>query len=82
MRDDLRYKKIEEQLTCKNIQIEIKKFEEKLKQEVCYDLPIAFWHRKRHEVTLPYVKDFKEKDIPTKARPIQMNQELMDICKA
>ena len=82
LKDDLRYKKVEEQLTYKVIQTEIRKFEEKLKQKVYSDLPTAFWHRKRHEVTLPYVKDFKENDIPTKARPIQMNQELMDICRA
>ena len=55
----------------------IREFEEKLKQEVCSDLPTTFWHRKRHEVALPYVKDFKEKDISTKARPIQMSQELI-----
>ena len=82
LKDDLRYTQAEEQLACKNIQAEIRKFEEKLKQEVCSDLPTAFWHRKRHVVALPYVKDFNEKDIPTKARPIQMNQELMDLCKA
>ena len=82
LKDDLRYTRVEEQLACKNIQDEIRKFEEKLKQEICSDLPTAFWHRKRHEVALPYVKDFNEKDIPTKARPIQMNHELMDICKA
>ena len=73
---------VEEQLACKNIQAEIRRFKEKLKQEVCSNLPTAFWHRKKHEVALPYVKDFKEKDIPTKARPIQMNHELMDVCKA
>ena len=63
------------------MQAAIRKFEEKLKQEVCSDLPTAFWHRRRHEVALPYVKDFQEKDIPTKARPIQMSQELMDTCR-
>ena len=82
LKDDLRYTRVEEQLACKSIQDEIRKFEEKLKQEVCSDLPTAFWHRKRHEVALPYVKDFNEKDIPTKARPIQMNHELMNVCKA
>ena len=45
LKDDLRYKKVEEQLTCKNIQTEIRKFEEKLKQEVCSDLPTAVWHK-------------------------------------
>ena len=78
LKDGLRYKKVKEQLTCKNIQVEIKKFEENLKQEVCSNLPTAFWHRKRHEVALPYVKYFQEKDIRTKARAIQMSQELMD----
>ena len=82
LKNDLKHKKIEEQLTCKIVQAEIREFEEKLKQEVCSDLPTAFWHRKRHEVALPYVKDFKEKDIPTKARPIQMSQELMEFCRA
>ena len=79
---ELSYKRIDEQLACKSYQAEIRKFEEKLKQKVCSDLPTAFWHRKRHEVALPYVKDFHEKNIPTKARPIQMSQELMDTCKA
>ena len=82
LKDDLKLKKVEEQLACKNIQAEIRKFEEKLKQEVCSNLPTAFWHRKRHQVTLLYVKDFNEKDIPTKAQPIQMSQELMNFCKA
>ena len=67
LKEDLRYMQVEEQLACKNIQAEIRKFEEKFKQEVCSDLPTAFWHRKKHEVALPYVKDFHEKDIPTKA---------------
>ena len=79
LQEEIRYKKVEDQLACKILQEEIRKFEEKLKQEVCSDLPTAFWHRKRHEVALPYVKNFNEKDIPTKARPIQMNQELMNL---
>ena len=70
LKDDLRYTRVEEQLAYKSIQEEIRKFEEKLKQEVFSNLTTAFWHRKRHEVALPYVKDFNEKDIPTKARPI------------
>ena len=80
--NELSYKRIDEQLACKSYQSDIRKFEDRLKQEVCSDLPTAFWHRKRHEVALPYVKDFHEKDIPTKARPIQMSQELMNTCRA
>ncbi|XP_075674916.1 uncharacterized protein LOC142644123 [Castanea sativa] len=36
---------------------------------------------KKHIVDLPYDKDFSEKDIPTKARPIQMNAETVEFCK-
>ena len=32
-------------------------------------------------VSLPYEKDFTEKQIPTKARPIQMNPKLLEYCK-
>ena len=32
-------------------------------------------------VSLPYEKDFSEKQIPTKARPIQMNPEILEYCK-
>ena len=49
--------------------------------DVCFDVPNAFWHRKKHIVDLPYVKDFNEKKIPIKARPIQMNAETVEFCK-
>ena len=32
-------------------------------------------------VSLPYEKYFNEKQIPTKARPIQMSPELLEYCK-
>ena len=32
-------------------------------------------------VSLPYENFFSEKQIPTKARPIQMNPELLEYCK-
>ena len=32
-------------------------------------------------VSLPYEKNFNEKQIPTKARPIQMSPELLEYCK-
>ena len=70
LKDDLRHKKIEEQLTCKTIQT---------KQEVCSNLPIAFWHRKGHKVALLYVKDFSEKDIPPWSCPafyVQKNAKI------
>ena len=42
LKDNLKHKRVEEQLACKTIQEEIRKFEEKLKQEVCSDLPQPF----------------------------------------
>ena len=32
-------------------------------------------------VSLPYEEDFNEKQIPTKARLIQINPELLEYCK-
>ena len=52
-----------------------------LTDDVCSDVPNAFCHRKKHIVDLPYVKDYDEKNIPTKARPIQMNVEAVEFCK-
>ena len=49
--------------------------------EVCSNIPNAFWHRKQHEVELPYELDFSKKNIPTKARPIQMNKKLLSYCE-
>ena len=37
--------------------------------------------KKKHIISHPYEKDFFEKNIPTKARPIQMNKELLEFCK-
>ncbi|BBG99284.1 hypothetical protein Prudu_008917 [Prunus dulcis] len=37
--------------------------------------------KKQHVVNLPYIKTFSEKNIPTKARPIQMSQQKMEFCK-
>ena len=49
--------------------------------DVCSDVSNAFWHSKKHIIDLPYVKDFDKKNIPTKARPIQMNAETVEFCK-
>ena len=49
--------------------------------EICSEFPKAFWDRKSHIIDLPYIDGFDEKDISTKARPIQMNHELMEIYK-
>ena len=52
------------------MQSKIDNFQKMLIDDVCSDVPNAFWHRKKNIVDLPYVKDFDEKNIPTKARPI------------
>jgi hypothetical protein len=77
---ELKYKKIYEQLADKLIQSKIVAFYDKIVDAVCSDLSYAFWHRKKYIVSLPYVKDFYEKRIPTKARLIQMNAKLLNLC--
>ena len=52
-----------------------------IESTICFDLPYAFWDRKKHIVDLPYEKDIREKQIPTNARPIQMNGELLQYCQ-
>ena len=59
----------------------ISDIEKIFKDKVCSDLPNAFWDRKKHVVFLPYEPGFDERNIPTKARPTQMNFELLEFCK-
>ena len=47
----------------------------------CSEIPTAFWNRKSHSVSLPYLDDFNETKIPTKARPSQMNPTLTNLCE-
>ncbi|CAL8991632.1 unnamed protein product [Prunus brigantina] len=81
LQEEAKNKRIESQLAKPSLQQQIHDFERKLVSEICYDLPTAFWHRKNHVVSLPYIKNFSEKNIPTKARPIQMSQEMVEFCK-
>jgi len=53
----------------------------KIEKEICETNPTNFWHRKKYISALPYIDNFDEKQIPTKARPIQMNQEYLDYSK-
>ncbi|KAH1148085.1 hypothetical protein GYH30_042981 [Glycine max] len=82
---------LKEEVSFNNIQIQLGKPQVKeriqsllnhIESTVCSELPHAFWDRKKHIVDLPYEKDFREKQIPTKARPIQMNEELLQYSKA
>lgn len=82
LKQDLKHKRIEEQLKDLLLQQKIKnKNPDKIESEICTNIPNAFWHRKNHVVQLPYKTNFDEKIIPTKVRPIQMNQELLEYCK-
>ena len=73
--------RIEEQLQNPSIQQKILDLEQVIKRKICSDLPNAFWERKKHIISLPYEKDFDERNILTKVRPTQMNFELLEHCK-
>ena len=81
LQEEVSYLRIEEQLRNPNIQNKILDLKQIIKSKICADLPNAFWERKQHIITLPYEKEFNEKQIPTKARPTQMNAELLEYCK-
>nr|KYP37212.1 hypothetical protein KK1_041602 [Cajanus cajan] len=63
-----------------HIQNKIKDLLLSIQNSICADIPHAFWNRKQHIVNLPYEKDLNETQIPTKARPIQMNEQLLHYC--
>ncbi|KAI8572029.1 hypothetical protein RHMOL_Rhmol01G0167300 [Rhododendron molle] len=81
LQEEINYKKIEDQLTTTFLIKQIEEFKEKLENEICAKFPSAFWHRKKHIVTLPYIKGFNESQITTKSRPIQMNPDVLKTCK-
>ena len=70
LRQEINLVRIEEQLKVEKTQDAIEKFKNKIIGEICSNIPNAFWHRKQHEVELPYEPDFSGKNIPTKAKPI------------
>ena len=76
LKQNVHFQKIDQQLKSDLIKKRNSDFQETIVKEVCYDLPNAFWRRKQHIVDLPYESGFGEKNIPTKAWPIQMNVEL------
>uniref|UniRef100_A0A0A0LU92 Peptidase A2 domain-containing protein n=1 Tax=Cucumis sativus TaxID=3659 RepID=A0A0A0LU92_CUCSA len=77
LQDDIKGCKVASAISKPLIQQKIQNFQQRLEKEVCSNLPNAFWDRKKHMVTLPYKEGFKESQIPTKARPIQMNRDLV-----
>ncbi|GAV92114.1 hypothetical protein CFOL_v3_35496, partial [Cephalotus follicularis] len=70
-------KKLEHQLQNSQIKEKI----DNIINNLCSDLPDAFWHKKRHMVPLPYEKNFTRQNISTKIKSIQMIYELMKYCE-
>lgn len=77
---EVKHKQIEN-LKFKEIHNRIKIHRENIEKDLCSSILNAFWDRKEHKISLPYVKGFDESKIPIKARPIQMNHELLEYCK-
>ncbi|PHT25467.1 hypothetical protein T459_35747 [Capsicum annuum] len=81
LKQDIHIKKIEQSLNTPEMITKITNLHKAFEKEICSEFPNAFWERKKHLVELPYIPGFDEQTIPTKARPIQMNHEMMEICK-
>ncbi|KAL3524765.1 hypothetical protein ACH5RR_013137 [Cinchona calisaya] len=81
LQEEVKSHTLEQQLQLLENQLKIQDITQKITNQICSDLPNAFWHRKQHIVELPYEKEFKEKDNPTKVRSSQMNSEMVDYCK-
>ena len=78
LKSEIIYERIVDQLTDPILNHKIKVFRQQIEIEICSNLPTAFRHRHWLIVQLSYEKDFNERQIPTKARPIQMNNELLE----
>ena len=78
LQKEIQYKNIERNLKSKQLQERIKQVQKQIEINLCSSIPNAFWNRKQHMVSLPYEKYFSEKQISTKARPVQMNSELLE----
>jgi hypothetical protein len=81
LKEDISLLNISEQLESYEVKKKIKSLEQEFITEICNDLPNAFWDRKKHVVSLPYIDDFNESQIPTRARPAQMNNDYLSLCK-
>ncbi|GAV76428.1 hypothetical protein CFOL_v3_19902, partial [Cephalotus follicularis] len=81
MKQEISNQKIEQQLQTLQIREKINSLKNNIINNLCSDLLDAFWHKKRHMVSIPYEKYFTEQNILTKARPIQMTYELTKHCK-
>lgn len=81
IKEEINIHTIEDTLKNPKLQNKIKLLQNQFSNNICNNHPNAFWDRKKHMVNLPYEETFNEKDIPTKARPCQMNSNYLEICK-
>ena len=81
LKDEINMITIEEKLENPKLKGKILMIINKFSLKICNDHPNAFWDRKKHIVSLPYEEEFSESNIPTKARPCQMNSEYLELCK-
>jgi hypothetical protein len=79
LKEEISLLSISEQLESYEVKKKIKSLEQEFTTEICNDLPNAFWDRKKHVVSLPYIDDFNESQIPTRARPAQMNNDYLSL---
>jgi hypothetical protein len=70
--------RIIDQLNQSQIQQKILKLKKEFEDQICSENPTAFWHQKKHEVTLPYKDAYEGK--PCKSRAIPMNVEYQRLC--
>ncbi|KAG6644061.1 hypothetical protein CIPAW_08G029600 [Carya illinoinensis] len=80
LKQEIKFKCVSNNLHDSLLRSKIEDFQKTLIYEGYSELPNAFWHRRKHVVSLPYFKDLSENLIPTKARPIQMNRETLELC--
>jgi hypothetical protein len=71
LKQEVKYKRIAEQLSDKLLQSKISAFNNKIVDIVCSELPNTFWHRKKYIISLPYVKDFSKKRFLPKPDPFK-----------
>uniref|UniRef100_A0A0R0EG98 DUF7746 domain-containing protein n=1 Tax=Glycine max TaxID=3847 RepID=A0A0R0EG98_SOYBN len=66
LKEDVSFNNTQIQLGKPQIKERIQSLLSHIESTVCSNLPHAFWDRKKHIVDLPYEKDFREKQIPTR----------------
>nr|KYP41501.1 polyprotein [Cajanus cajan] len=81
LKNEIKHKNIEEKIHEPKVREKFKEIEQEIIKEICSEVPNAFWDRNSFEIELPYEEGFSEKDIPTKAKPVQLNKETLEYCR-